>query len=457
MFRVKGSEIDPSISWVLLALLLLILIAALVTSWLTWTLSVERSPTSDLNYGNGEIISERPRVLPRENRWHVGLAIVVLMILVVAAGLVLVVHRAYLTSRRSLREVKVLAGDIFASMIQGVVSTNCHGIITSINSTGSELLCVGSECVGHPIAVVSSPEIPLDQLSREVLLSGVPAGDRAFTVLRNGHTKRLQADCHLLHDTNGAVLGSVLHVRDVTEHMLVEERMRRMERYLGLGSLAVGLHHEIKNPLTALSLHVQLLDELLTRKRVAGVNEMLGVLKTEVTRLNGVLETFRDFAAFRTLSVHPTDIAELVDKAVRLVRPQAEKQHVRIVVTRPELPLQPVLMDSVKFEQVVLNLIINALEAMPNGGEMTIRFSVSNGQFHFEVADTGCGIPPEARARIFDPYFTTKRDGVGLGLAWSEKIVQQHQGRIEFETGLTGSLFKVIIPMSMSQQPALIL
>ena len=259
----------------------------------------------------------------------------------------------------------------------------------------------------------------------------------------------------MLRDTDGAVAGSVLNLRDVTERVLIEERMRRMERFMGLGSLAVGLHHEIKNPLTALSLHVQLLEERLAGKAEEDVGELLGVLRTEVMRLNGVLETFRDFAAFRTLVVQPTDVMTLVDKAERLVRPQADQQQVRLSVTPPEPALPALPLDPVKFEQVLLNLVINALEAMPNGGDLSIRVSGLNGQLCVEVADTGCGIPPEVQPRIFDPYFTTKGDGVGIGLAWSQKIVEQHQGQIDFETSPKGTLFRLTIPMSLSPETLL--
>jgi signal transduction histidine kinase len=183
------------------------------------------------------------------------------------------------------------------------------------------------------------------------------------------------------------------------------------------------------------------------------VDELLRVLKTEVTRLNGVLETFRDFAAFRSLSRQPTDVVGLIDKVVRLVRPQADLQKVCIAVEGSEPPAAPVSLDATKFEQVLLNLIINGLEAMPDGGKLTIRTRVAGEELHMDVVDTGCGIPPTVQPRIFDPYFTTKSDGAGMGLAWSEKVIQQHHGHIEFATGPKGTTFKVTIPVSHEMLP----
>lgn len=446
MFRVTKSEVSPGLSWAMLALLAAIAAAVVVTGWLAWMLHAEQRMLADLIARQTGSTSDVPRTL-KELRWQYGLAIVVLVILMATGGALVVIRQAFMVSRQSLRAVKVLASDIFASMIQGVVSTDSNGKITSINPRGCELLGVGSECVGQPIVAISRLEIPLNDLSREVLEQSRTVVDRPFTVSRNGHTRRLQADGHLLRENDGAVLGSVLHLRDVTERILIEERMRRMERFMGLGSLAVGLHHEIKNPLTALSLHVQLLEERLAGKAEEDVGELLGVLRTEVMRLNGVLETFRDFAAFRTLVVQPTDVMGLVEKAVRLVRPQADQQHVRIEVKPPEKTLLAVPLDAVKFEQVLLNLVVNALEAMPKGGDLSIRVSGLDGRLRVEVADTGCGIPPDVQPRIFDPYFSTKGDGVGIGLAWCEKIIEQHQGEIDFETSPQGTTFVVMVPI----------
>ena len=438
----------------MLGLLAAIVAATLVTTWVAWTLNDEQAMLADLVVGKAQTSSDVVRALPAKLRLQHNLTIVILVILIATALGLLTIRRAFLDSRQSLRDVKILAGDILASMDQGVVTTTCDGVITSINRRGRELLGVVSECVGRPISEILPRDLGLDELSHEVLAGCRAVNDRDVSISRNGYTNRLRADCYLLRGTNGDVFGSVLHLRDVTERVLVEERMRRMERHLGLGSLAVGLHHEIKNPLTALSLHVQLLEERLESQSPGQeVDELLRVLKTEVTRLNGVLETFRDFAAFRSLSPQPTDVVGLIDKVVRLVQPQADLQKVRIAVEGSEPPAAPVSLDATKFEQVLLNLIINALEAMSGGGELTIRSRVADEELHMDVVDSGCGIPPAIQPRIFDPYFTTKSDGAGIGLAWSEKIIQQHHGHIEFETGPKGTTFKVTIPVSHDALP----
>jgi PAS domain S-box-containing protein len=453
VFRVTEPEVPSRFAWAVVVLVAVILAAALVTARLTWMLEVERATVAELAERSDPATADAVQALSSELRWQFRLAVIVLGILLATIVALIVMLRVHLASRRKLREVKVLAGDILASMDQAVTTTDCQGIVTSINPRGRELLDVAFECVGKPLTAISRGDIALDVLRREVLSTGQAVSDREFSVVRDGHALRLRSDCHLLRDTNRDVLGTVLHVRDVTERVLIEERIRRMERHGELGSLAAGLHHEIKNPLTALSLHVQLLDERLAEEAGSpAVEVMLGVIKTEVTRLNGVLDTFRSFASLRSLSLQPTDVLRLVDKSVRLLQPQAERQSVRISVTaEPELPRVP--LDAPKFEQMLLNLIINGLEAMPRGGDLVIRLRADAKELCLEVADAGAGIPADVQRRIFDPYFTTKREGAGMGLAWSEKIAQMHQGHIEFRTGPQGTTFAVTIPLASPPPP----
>jgi two-component system nitrogen regulation sensor histidine kinase GlnL len=237
----------------------------------------------------------------------------------------------------------------------------------------------------------------------------------------------------------------VLHIRDVTERLLVEERMRRMERFMGLGALAAGLHHEIKNPLGALSLHVQLLEERLGDRADNEAAESLGVLKTEVTRISGVLESFRDFASVERLNRTDADLPELVRQTVDLIRPQAEGQGVRLTLKLPKEELPSLAADEARLEQVLLNLVMNALEEMESGGELTLSLRRNDDRLQIDVADTGRGIPERIQSRVFDPYFTTKTTGSGMGLAFCDKIIRQHGGQIDFETSSAGTTFRVVL------------
>jgi two-component system sensor histidine kinase HydH len=448
MFRVKESEEDggpPMAEWVVQFALLVALLANAGCVLLIWK-----------EYHRLGTEFDRPGPMPWTEvaslRQEVGVQLVASLglsaILAVCAAAVWQLRRRHRSSRKSLRQVKMLAHDILASMDRGVVTTNREGVVTSINSAAIGLLGVDVECVARPLASISPADAPLVTVYQEVVGRQATVRDRDWNVDRAGRVLRLRVDGHALKDTEGNSLGCVIHLRDVTERMLLQERMHRMERFINLATLASGLHHEIKNPLTALSIHLQLLEEGLGNGQAGeAVDELVGVLKTEVCRLTGVLESFRSFANLQHLTIQPTDALGVVENAIRLIRPQAAEQRVAITLLDPDEELPAVPLDAEKFEQAVLNLLINALEAMPEGGRLTVGTAVMDGELRLSVQDSGSGILPEIRPNLFQPYFSTKEQGSGMGLALSEKLVSQHGGHIAYRTGPEGTTFEIAIPL----------
>ena len=448
MFRTKRLDVSRGILMALLGLLVLSGTAMMVTIWLMVELEKEQEIIAELvtRLPSAQISSVEE--LPGELRWQFWLSTVVLLNGVASAIAVIVLLRAYMTSERSLRDVRVLARDILASMDQGVITTDRSGVITSINARGLELLGIVTGCVGKKIGEISDEALGLGGLYDAVVATHENVLDRHATVDMGGHTRTFRMDGHLLRDANQCEMGTVIHVRDVTVQFLMEGRMRRMERYMGLGSLAAGLHHEIKNPLSALSLHVQLLEEELNKGKTSSeIDEFVGVLRTEITRICGVLEEFRNFASVSSSAKAPTDPKGVLQRIVHLIRPQAESQTVSVTVEQPAPELPQISLDAAKFEQVLLNLIVNALAAMPDGGVLTVRTAVADQELRIGISDTGQGIPDEFRSRVFEPYFTTKSEGTGMGLALSEKIVAEHGGNIEFRTSTEGTVFEIVLPL----------
>jgi len=447
---------------VVLAVLSLLSLAA--TVWILSTVAREQEIVEQLMRNLRASDREVAEELSVDLSLQSGL-LVLLVLNVIATGVALgFVVRAYLFSEQSLEDAKVLSSDILASMDAGVITTDKNGNLTSINPSGRRLIAgnesvanlVSSEnddvdsdssWIGRNIAEIDGDHVLLAEICEEIRRVNDPIRDRDYGVQRNGHRQTLRAGCTRLHNRDGDQIGVVIHVRDVTQKTLMEERLRRMERYMGLGSLAAGLQHEIKNPLSALSLHIQLLCERLAQQTDAPeVNESLDILNTEVKRIAAVLDGFRNYASINEIGRTPVDVTLLIEKLVRLLRPQAETHGVRIRVEPSREMLGLIQADSVRLEQVFLNLALNAIAAMPSGGSLRLVISGEEQTTRIDVIDTGNGIPEEIQSKIFDPYFTTRREGTGMGLALCDKIIRQHQGNLDFETGRDGTTFTVVLP-----------
>jgi len=230
-------------------------------------------------------------------------------------------------------------------------------------------------------------------------------------------------------------------------YVTLQQRARQAERLAELGTLTGGLAHEIKNPLSTIQLNLQLLREDLPERTGRLVNRLETVQK-EASRLREYLDDFMRFAGRIELSRAPVDLQELMEELVDFYTPQAQLQRVELRIAKPPQPTVANL-DERLVKQAVLNLMINATQAMPDkGGEIILSLRQDAGHVFIDVTDTGRGIAPEALARIFDAYYTTKKGGTGLGLAISKRIAEEHGGRITVasEQG-KGSIFTLEFPV----------
>lgn len=448
MFHVYETRVSRGFQLAIGGLAVLSLTGLVVTLWILVDFHHEQEIVAKIMSHLPDSDLAVARELAGELRFQSQLSILLFLNIIVTGIALVLLVRAYLNSERSLREVKVMASDVLASMDQGVLTTDRDEVITSINPRGRELLSLEEPVIGRPLSDVGVEHTLLCVICSHVNAHHSPVRDCDYTINRDGHEQTLRAGCSLLRNERQEELGTVLHVRDVTERALMEQRLRRMERYAGLGSLATGLQHEIKNPLSALSLHVQLLEEALENQSRSGeIDEMLEVIRTEINRLTSVLEGFRDYASMSEPGRSCVDLKALINKLVRFIRPQAEQQNVNVMVNLPREKPPEIMADSVHIDQVLLNLALNALQAMPDGGTLTIGLNQEGDWLRISITDTGNGIPAELRERIFDPYFTTRHEGTGMGLALCEKIVRQHDGTIDFNTGLSGTTFSVLLPV----------
>jgi two-component system sensor histidine kinase HydH len=223
------------------------------------------------------------------------------------------------------------------------------------------------------------------------------------------------------------------------------EQLKRADRLSAIGQLSAGLAHEIRNPLGSIEGAANILDQPETSGDLR--HEFLGIIKKECRRLNRLLTNLLDFARPRPPAFHVADLGTLVDSVIALLSHTAEQSNITIrKAVSASLPA--VEIDAEQIKQVVLNLGINAIQAMPDGGALEFTLTRDDAAVVLSVKDEGEGIPLEDLDKIFDPFFTTKDSGTGLGLSVAYQIVSQHGGALEAQRNpLKGMTFRVVLPV----------
>jgi signal transduction histidine kinase len=226
------------------------------------------------------------------------------------------------------------------------------------------------------------------------------------------------------------------------------ERVFRLHQLAKLGELAGGLAHELKNPLSTIKLNLQLLQEDLADAPGLEQSRMrIQTLRREVDRLHQTLDSFLKFAGRIELDRRPVQVQYIIRDMIDFFAPQAAAHQVRVHASLMDQDLTANL-DANLFKQALLNMMLNAVQAMPNGGELIIRTAVHDSTLILDVADTGVGIPPSQIPHLFEAFYTTKKGGTGLGLAMTRRIIEEHGGHISVwsEPG-HGTNFRVELPL----------
>jgi signal transduction histidine kinase len=229
-----------------------------------------------------------------------------------------------------------------------------------------------------------------------------------------------------------------------------EAQLIRSEKLAALGQLAAGIAHEIRNPLTSINILIHSLASNLPSG--TSHKEDLKVIEEEIHRINEIVDQFLRFAKPVPPLLQKAELIPIVEETLQLLRPQIEKQEIGI--QKEFQPLPPILMDREQMKQVILNLLLNAVQAMPKGGHLSLRGVIPEGDrwIKLSIQDSGIGIPNEDMGKLFDPFFSTKEGGVGLGLSIAHRIIDQHRGKIEVENApAKGTLFTVWLPFQKEQ------
>ncbi|HYM78694.1 MAG TPA: ATP-binding protein [Candidatus Dormibacteraeota bacterium] len=268
-----------------------------------------------------------------------------------------------------------------------------------------------------------------------------PMSQREFDVVGG---KRVQVSLDFVQEKTSQI-GALLIMRDTEPARRIGDEIEMSRRLSASGRLTRGVAHEVKNPINAIVLHLQLLQNKLAQQE-PDTRRHMDIIDSEIRRLDRVVQTLVDFTRPRDLHLEEIDLRRLLEDVAQLAAPDAEQHGVTIERHMPEQPL-PVKVDVDLMKQAMLNVVINGVQAMPQGGVLTISARNENSIAVAEVQDQGGGIPKDLHDKVFELYFTTKKEGSGIGLAQTYQILQWHYGSVDFESGEAGTVFRFHIPL----------
>jgi signal transduction histidine kinase len=246
----------------------------------------------------------------------------------------------------------------------------------------------------------------------------------------------------------GEQAGMLIRLRDPEASRQIGRQLQTADRLTAISRLTSGVAHEVKNPLNAILMHV----ELAKLKLAHGDHDLepqMEVISSEILRLDRVVKTFLDFTRPVQLNLSDVSLADFVRELADLARPQAEANNIEVTVEDPADPVT-ITVDPDLFKQAVLNIVVNAIDAMPGGGKLKFWSGARGDQAEIRISDTGSGIPSAVRDQIYNLYFTTKEKGSGIGLSMTFRIMQLHDGTIDLESdAATGTTFSLRLPMAV--------
>jgi signal transduction histidine kinase len=257
--------------------------------------------------------------------------------------------------------------------------------------------------------------------------------------------RRIQVSVDFIQE-GGEQIGALLVMRDAESVRRIEDEIELSRRLSAIGRLTSGVAHEVKNPINAIVVHLEVLRQKL-QQIDPDTRRHMDVIGSEIQRLDRVVQTLVDFTRPVELRLGEVDLRKLLEDVAVLAAPEAERHGVIIIRDLPPEEL-PVSVDSDLVKQALLNVVNNGVQAMPEGGTLTISATRNNGAATVDIRDQGHGIPADVRDKIFNLYFTTKKSGSGIGLPMTYRIMQLHHGDIEFDSAENqGTTFHLTFPL----------
>jgi two-component system, NtrC family, sensor histidine kinase HydH len=404
-----------------------------------WCYLVEENskPNSNVEYFVliGLDISELEK-LEKQGVLHVIYLSLALLLVGLGGWLSLLAIQNYRVSQDSLKHIQAFTGILISELPVGIIATDKNGLIKTCNLLAAQLIGVNANMVlgektsdGLPEQISSFFNIEgteFSPLEREITFS--PEGQGELQLSLKIHSMRIM-------DSQNIIAGEVIMISDLTKVKKLESQVHRHERLAALGKMAAGVAHELRNPLSSIKGFAVLLSGKFKEKSREHTTAQL--LIQEVERLNRSITELLNFARPLPLKKEIVNIADLISGTVQLVVNDTLEQNIKIN-TRLSSDLPELQLDSDRFKQVFLNLYLNAIQSIEKNGVLNISAIINQDgtAVIIEIEDNGPGIEQEIIERVFEPYFTTKSEGVGLGLAIVYKIIDEHGGSIYIENNL---------------------
>src|SRR5499427_1295239 len=358
---------------------------------------------------------------------------------------------------KELARLKEFNENIIESISVGVMVVNLHGRITNWNGALEQIYGLKrEEVIGRRVTEVFQSEMLRalrDLMDRGEWRGGEPANIYKFRARTpDGRDVTLNISLAALQSKTAEIEGSLVAIEDVTERVGLEAQLQQSDKLSSIGLLAAGVAHEVNTPLAGISSYSQMLMQQIpdTDPR----HQLLEKIHRQTSRASSIVNNLLNFSRVTEARYTPVDLNRVIDDTIQLLEAQLRNTEIE-VVRRYAAELPPAFGDGPKLQQVLMNLILNARDAMPQGGRLEISTEADEDSVVIEVRDTGLGIAPEHLAKIYDPFFTTKQigKGTGLGLAVSYGIISDHGGHIDVESNLgEGTRFQITLPLAGARQ-----
>jgi two-component system sensor histidine kinase AtoS len=331
--------------------------------------------------------------------------------------------------------------NILQCVTSGVMTFDAECRLTTINRAAEETLSLGKDDAAGKTCLELFGENEISRAVRNTLEGHVPSARMEDRLERGGGGLWLGFNTAVLTDRQNEVIGVILSFTDLTEVKRLQAQMELRERLTALGEMSAGIAHELRNPMAVISGYLN----LLSKKTDQAGQEVTRKIAEEISGMNRIIGDLLTFARPASLNRARVNVKELLEGCLASALQAAAPD--KTVETTVRLGEIEVSLDEVLMRQAFTNLIQNALEAMPGGGNVFLGAGMKNDELAVVIRDTGTGIPPAIVKKIFLPFYTTKDKGVGMGLALAHKVITSHGGRIEVESKEgKGTTFTVMLP-----------